>query len=39
MNTYHDEYNSYKHGLRSFVRRQRLEAFDDIISEKIMIEK
>ena len=30
----HNEYNSYKHGLRSFVGRSRFQAFNDTTSEK-----
>jgi hypothetical protein len=32
----HNEYNSYKHGLRSFVGRQRLQAINDKTSEAVM---
>jgi hypothetical protein len=32
----HNEYNSYKHGLRSFVGRQKLQAIDDQTHELVM---
>lgn len=32
----HNEYNSYKHGLRSFVGRQKFQATNDVTSEIVM---